>query len=725
MAHDGSKSLCNNVESGCIRLSIILDAPLKLECFMQRRLMILCGFVWLLAACGAAPVVEPIPLQTPTVADASTEDESAIDGVMTDGESDDVKAEAVVEQADEAEAVVDNSAETTDTDSATSSETYRGVQVGFTEEGYPYMGNPDAVVLIEEFSDFQCPFCARFHSDALAQLIENELASGDALFVFRDFPLSIHPQAPAAANAARCAGEQGAAAYWQMHDKLFETLGEWGNPNATTQFIGYAEELGLDTAEFDSCVVEERYAAAVQADFDDGAARGIRGTPGFIVNGQALSGAQPYQVFSQAIARGIAGEPVVENTAPNNAAPNPEDIEVPVPQPIEFSDNVAAARGNPDAPVVLIEFTDYQCPFCARHTAQTMPSIVSEYIDTGRVYYMQKDLPLDQIHPLARQAAVAARCAGEFEKYWEMHDVLFGQQAYWSESADLNATLVELAEGFGIDSAEFSTCLTSGKFDQLIEDNVQEALEIGISGTPFFIINGFPVINGAQPFEVFEQVIELAESDGLVDAIMDAQRRQIAAQQQQQAQQQAPPAPTGPVDVPIGDAFTIGDPNAPVVIVEYTDYQCPFCSRHHAQTFAPIVQNYVDQGIVYYVFKDFPLNFHPQAETAAHAARCAGDQDAFLEMHNMLFEQQDQWNGRDDAAQIFSGYAQDTGLDVAAFDGCMDAGEYYDDIQADFQEGAEFGVRGTPAFFINGQFVSGAQPLQVFESAIDAAVNSE
>lgn len=675
---------------------------------MQKRIIILCCFMWLAAACST-PTVEPIPLQTPTSEEAVVEEDAAITEPVKD-----VVAEEAVEVVEEAAEPTEAAAE----DTSTSQETYRGVQVGFTEAGVPYMGNPDASVVIEEFSDFQCPFCARFHSDALAQLIDNELANGEALFVFRDFPLSIHPQAPAAANAARCAGEQGAVAYWQMHDKLFETLGEWGNPGANNLFVGYAEELGLESAEFATCVAEDRYSAEIQADFDDGAARGIRGTPGFIVNGQALSGAQPYQVFQQAIARGAAGEPVVENVPSN-----PDDIEVPEPQPVEFSDNIAGGRGNPDAPVKLIEFTDYQCPFCSRHTLQTMPSIVSEYIDTGRIYYVQKDLPLDQIHPLARDAAVAARCAGEQEKYWEMHDTLFGQQSYWTENADPNATFVEFADAFGLDTEAYATCLASGKFDDLIEENVQEALSLGISGTPFFIVDGFPVINGAQPFDVFQQVIELAESDGLVDAIMDAQRRQIAAQEQQQQAQQAPPAPTGPVDVPIDGAYAIGDPNAPVVIVEYTDYQCPFCSRHHAQTFGPLVENYVDQGVVYYVFKDFPLNFHPQAETASHAARCAGDQDAFLEMHNMLFERQDQWNGHTEAADIFSGYAQEIGLDITSFDQCLDSGDYYDEIQADFQEGSAFGVRGTPAFFINGQLVSGAQPLQVFEQAIDAAAN--
>ena len=98
----------------------------------------------------------------------------------------------------------------------------KGLPVGFTDDGRPYRGNPHAPVIIEEFSDFQCPFCARFAAQTLPSIEENQIRSGDALLIFYDFPLTnLHPQATAAANAARCAGEQGAPAYWAMHDLLF------------------------------------------------------------------------------------------------------------------------------------------------------------------------------------------------------------------------------------------------------------------------------------------------------------------------------------------------------------------------------------------------------------------------------------------------------------------------------------------------------------------------
>jgi protein-disulfide isomerase len=178
--------------------------------------------------------------------------------------------------------------------------------------------------------------------------------------------------------------------------------------------------------------------------------------------------------------------------------------------------------------------------------------------------------------------------------------------------------------------------------------------------------------------------------------------------------------------VPEGDAFVIGEPDAPVTIVEYTDFQCPYCSRHFTQTFPQIKENFIDTGVVRYVFKDFPLtSIHAQANAAAEAARCAGDQDAYLEMHDVLFEMQGEWNGRSDAADLFIGYAENLGLDTDSFGDCLQSQKYAAAIEADVVEGSQLGVRGTPAFFINGYFVSGAQPYELFEEAIAQLATGE
>ena len=189
--------------------------------------------------------------------------------------------------------------------------------------------------------------------------------------------------------------------------------------------------------------------------------------------------------------------------------------------------------------------------------------------------------------------------------------------------------------------------------------------------------------------------------------------------------QQQPQQPSGPRDVPVGNAFSIGDPDAPITIVEYTDFQCPYCSRHYEQTFPQIVDQYVETGVVRYVFKDFPLNsIHPQAEEAAEAARCAGDQGAFLEMHNLLFEQQSLWGNRN-PTEVFVDFAKDLGLDTEEFGQCLASRQHQSAVSSDLQEGIELGVTGTPAFFINGYPVTGAQPFEMFEQAIDTLLAEE
>ncbi len=163
----------------------------------------------------------------------------------------------------------------------------------------PAWGPEDAAVTIIEFSDFQCPYCARFRRQTYDRLKETY---GDKIrFVYRDFPLvQIHPQAVPAALAAQCALEQGK--YWEYHDLLF--LGD--KPLNRDTFVAYADQLGLDVDEFSRCLDEERYLSEIQKDFDDGVAAGVRGTPTFFINGIPLVGAQPFENFQAIIEQELA-----------------------------------------------------------------------------------------------------------------------------------------------------------------------------------------------------------------------------------------------------------------------------------------------------------------------------------------------------------------------------------------------------------------------------------
>jgi protein-disulfide isomerase len=579
----------------------------------------------------------------------------------------------------------------------------QGIEVGFTQDGRPYLGNPEAPMLIEEFSDFQCPFCARFSAQTLPSLIANQIAGGEAALIFYDFPLeSIHPQAVAAANASRCAGEQSAAAYWEMHDLLFEDIRSWSVADPNRVFAELGARIGLDAAQFSDCLASGRYVEAVRADLALGQARGVRSTPSFFLNGQLLVGAQPLQTFNSAIAAIQQGESIAE---PQQVAeqPSPSPLTPPrtAPEPVTIPRETAAfASGDPNAPVTIVEFTDYQCPFCQRYAQETLPRILSEMVETGTVYYLIKDLPLDSLHPLARAAATAARCAGAQEAYLAMHDALFESLDAWNGAGvdEANAIFNGLAAELELDTAAFAACLSDGRFDAAIQQNLEEALALNAQATPYFFINGYP-ISGAQPYELFVYAVELAQAGTLAEAY-------------------APPPPD------LSASFSLGDPNAPVQIIEYTDFQCPFCARHFSQTFGQIKANYIDKGLVHYVFKDFPLtNIHPQAVKAAEAARCAGAQGDYTGMHRLLFEKQGEWSGRANAPDLFAAYAAELQLDQAAFGDCLAGGAYEAAVLADLEEGLQRGINGTPAFIINGYTMAGAQPYAIFEQAIQQLLN--
>ncbi len=178
---------------------------------------------------------------------------------------------------------------------------------------------------------------------------------------------------------------------------------------------------------------------------------------------------------------------------------------------------------------------------------------------------------------------------------------------------------------------------------------------------------------------------------------------------------QSAPAPT--VDVSIDDDEFVGDPNAPVTIVEFTDFECKVCSMHYQQIYPQIHQKYVETGLVRYVVRDYPIEFHLQAQKAAEAAECAGEQGNYWEMHYMLFE-----NQANLSVDNYKKWAREIGLDGAIFDECLDSGAMEEEVKMDVADGSSYGVHGTPIFFINGKMISGAKPFAVFDAAIQKAL---
>ncbi len=175
-------------------------------------------------------------------------------------------------------------------------------------------------------------------------------------------------------------------------------------------------------------------------------------------------------------------------------------------------------------------------------------------------------------------------------------------------------------------------------------------------------------------------------------------------------------------DIDEDDDAVLGDEDAPVTIISCEDYQCPFCKRAFDQTFPQLKQNYIDTGKAKYIYRDFPLPFHTEADEAANAAECAGDQNKYYKMHELIFKNQDEWSNNPQASLRFKAYAQELGLDRAKFDACLDSREHDEEIQNDMNECQAAGTSGTPTFFINGMKIVGAQPYTVLESAIEKAL---
>jgi len=248
--------------------------------------------------------------------------------------------------------------------------------------------------------------------------------------------------------------------------------------------------------------------------------------------------------------------------------------------------------------------------------------------------------------------------------------------------------------------------------------NLIKGIVIAIAAASFFAGYGIGTLDISDTDDDAELNEILAELNAKIDSA-----QQSAPQPTQQRTQ--PIAPI--IQVSLDDDPVLGNQDAPVTIVEFSDFQCPFCSRFYQQTLPLIEQNYIQTGIVKLVYRDFPLDIHPNAVPAHIAAECADEKGKFWEYHDMLFDKQSEWQGisKASAEEKFSQYASDLGMDTTSFESCMKSDEIANEVTQDFQAGAQYGSTGTPTFFIGNVddgFIKlvGAQPYAAFEAAINA-----
>jgi protein-disulfide isomerase len=399
-------------------------------------------------------------------------------------------------------------------------DTYDGIPVGFTAEGNPYLGSPDAPVVLEEWSDYLCPYCGRHFRQTLPALKEQYLLTGQMQLVFRDLPFaSLHPMAARGHVAARCVAKQGGAkSYWAMHEELFRRQGEWNRLPDPADFLAeVARGAGADMTAYEACVSSAEVAAAIEASVAEGRGHGFNGTPSFrfieAKSGEdyTLVGAHPLEFFSRRIDALVAGE-----IPPDDPKPKPPEMPLWAkaeglaadPDRPGFNKAGDAFKGNAGAKLTVIEFTDLQCPSCARHALETQPALDAQYVETGKVQWVMKHFPL-RMHPRAAVAAAAAECAADQGRFWDMQHHLFEKQDTWTEG-DVDTALVGLAAELKLDTDVFETCLNSRQALERVLRDLYDAQGV-VSQTPtFLIVHGETgsSLRGARPAEQFAKVLD-------------------------------------------------------------------------------------------------------------------------------------------------------------------------------------------------------------------------
>ncbi|HJZ86074.1 MAG TPA: thioredoxin domain-containing protein [Polyangia bacterium] len=369
----------------------------------------------------------------------------------------------------------------------------------------------------------------------------------------------------------------------------------------------------------------------------------------------------------------------------------------------------APARGPADAKVTIVVFADYQCPFCAK-LLPVLEQLLAEHRREVRLAWRQR--PLD-MHPDAILAAEAALAAREQGKFWEMQALLYAHQ-----DALARPDLEKYGQTLGLDRKRFAAALDGHKFVREIEKDSEAGVRIGAYGTPTLFVNG-RLVRGFLDHDALRDMIaeEITEADalmrkgtsraGLYERILSGARSEAPREGASE------PDPTV-YQVEVGDAPTRGPAAAPVTIVEFGDFQCPFCARVEP-TLTELRRLYGKKLRI--VWKDSPMGFHPQALLAAEAARVAGDQGKFWPMHDRLLALQEELG-----LTTIEKAAASLGLDMARFRKTLDEGRHRPHIERDVESGQKLGVEGTPTFFINGRKLMGALPIERFRELIDQAL---
>jgi len=327
-----------------------------------------------------------------------------------------------------------------------------------------------------------------------------------------------------------------------------------------------------------------------------------------------------------------------------------------------------------------------------------------------------KDNPLP-FHPRAKPSATLARFAYKQKGdkgFWEAHDALFASNPKL-EDDDLKG----MAEKLGLNWDDVKKAIDTNKFGERFDSSVDLAADLQARGTPHFFINGVR-LSGAQPFDAFKKAID--EQLGKAKAIVakGVSRGKVYEEIMKEGKEPPPPEKKE-IAAPDATDPAKGGANAKVVIQEFSDFQCPFCKRVEP-TVQAIEKEYGNK--IKIVWRHMPLPFHknaPMAAEAAHEVFAQKGSAAFWTFHDKLFAAEGADEARTDRANLEK-IAQEMGVDMDKFKAALDSNKHKAKIDADAEVGNKAGINGTPAFVINGYFVSGAQPESAFKKLINRAL---
>jgi protein-disulfide isomerase len=329
---------------------------------------------------------------------------------------------------------------------------------------------PPARVEIVLFSDFQCPYCAQF-AQPFRELQAKGVDGVETTVRFKNFPLSMHPNAQLAHQAAMAAKEQGK--FWEMHDLLFANQ----QRAQRADLIGYARKLGLNMVRFEKDLDSDRIKQMIAADVAEGNRQGVNGTPTYTINGKPYSGTKPFDQLKQL----IGGE---QRRARALA---------------EITDSVMS-KGPADAPVTLELFVDLQSPVSAS-AIDVVNQLMQRYPSKVRLQF--RNFPL-AFHPQAALAHEAAMTAARQGHFWEFATFILGHQDSLREQ-----DLIAYAGSMGLDATQFAATIHDHRYAPRVDADVTAGLSRGVRGSPVILVNG-KRIDGVPSLQTLTEYVEAA-----------------------------------------------------------------------------------------------------------------------------------------------------------------------------------------------------------------------